>query len=742
MKSKSIPTCALCFVVAALAARFVFIAHAEEQPMPSTAGKSSIPWSEIGARAGAEYKGDGLAVARTQSGARLRCAFQRLEGEATTEGFWLRSTVTNTANERFRVLAASVGRSADGMEALPRTGAVSIDSQTVRFMRPRVVEEYSVSMDGVRQDFVVMQRPVGTEPLEVLLAVSGALVEQTPYGAQLLLEKSGRRIAYSRVRVSDATGKELSARMEVAGKSEIQNPKSEMGLVLLVNDTHAVYPIRIDPTFSDANWISMGGLPGANGAVSDAVVDGSGNLYIGGDFTVVGDVFATNIAKWNGSSWSALDSGISAPAGGPYYGGFVSALAVSGSDLYVGGQFTTAGGTPANCIAKWNGTSWSALGSGMGGGDPPGVFAVAVSGGVLYAGGQFTIAGGTPANYIAKWNGSTWSALGSGMNFRVSALAVSGSDLYAGGGFTRATNSGGVAVTVNWIAKWDGSNWSALGSGMNARVLALAMSGSDLYAGGGFTRATNSGGVAVTANYIAKWDGSSWSALGSGMNDLVSALAVSGSDLYAGGLVHKGHQQRWRGSQSQFHHQMEREQLERPGRRDARPSCASLGRVGQRPVCGGGFHGGRRERGQWDCQMERKQLESARLGNERHCVGAGSIGQRPLCGGLFLDDQRLLGHRQMERQRLERARLGDERRRPRARGLGQQPLCGRRFHDGRRELGQLHCQMERHQLEPARVGYEQLCVRPGRLRQRPVCGRLFHDSRRDDGQLHCQMGRQ
>ena len=57
------------------------------------------------------------------------------------------------------------------------------------------------------------------------------------------------------------------------------------------------------------------------------------------------------------------------------------------------------------------------------------------------------------------------------------------------------------------------------------------MSGSDLYAGGGFTTA---GGIA--ANYIAKWNGSSWSALGSGMNgDCVYALAVSGSDLYAGG---------------------------------------------------------------------------------------------------------------------------------------------------------------------------------------------------------------
>ena len=45
--------------------------------------------------------------------------------------------------------------------------------------------------------------------------------------------------------------------------------------------------------------------------------------------------------------------------------------------------------------------------------------------------------GGSSANYVAKWNGSAWSALGSGMNPYVNALAVSGSDLYAGGAFTQ-----------------------------------------------------------------------------------------------------------------------------------------------------------------------------------------------------------------------------------------------------------------------------------------------------------------
>jgi hypothetical protein len=110
---------------------------------------------------------------------------------------------------------------------------------------------------------------------------------------------------------------------------------------MVVNDADAVYPVRIDPTFSDANWVSMGGLPGANGQVNAAVIDGSDNLYIGGVFTFVGNTFATNVSEWNGSSWSALGSGISGVGDGD--GPYVSALAVSGSTLYAGGDFLTAG---------------------------------------------------------------------------------------------------------------------------------------------------------------------------------------------------------------------------------------------------------------------------------------------------------------------------------------------------------------------------------------------------------------
>jgi hypothetical protein len=269
-------------------------------------------------------------------------------------------------------------------------------------------------------------------------------------------------------------------------------------------NSNAVVVIRDPrPVFSDANWMSIAGIDSPYTYVRAAVADGSGNLYVGGAFWISG--VATNIARWNGSSWSALSSGMTN----------VFALAVSGTDLYAGGYFLRAGATPAHNIAKWNGTNWSALGSGVAGE----VFALAVLGSNVYAGGY---------SGIAKWDGSNWSDLtGSGINGIVRALAVSGSDLYA---------AGDASGPANRVAKWDGSSWSALGSDMNSYVLALAASGTNLYAAGYFTAADG-----ATARRVAKWNGNAWSALGSGLGRAdnytpsVSALAVSGNDLYAGG---------------------------------------------------------------------------------------------------------------------------------------------------------------------------------------------------------------
>ena len=524
-------------------------------PAPTVHLPQPIAWAEPGTQATAPCSGDGLAVFADEQGqVRLRCTPQQLEGEVTREGLWLTSTVPGSAAARFRVVAGSLGREGGKLRPLPGSGVVGAEAGRVCYMRRGVTEEYSVSADGVRQDFVVAQPPGGTGNLRVELTLTGTRAEATAESACLVLDGSGRKLAYSRLRVMDAEERQLTARLEVV---------SDRRLAVVVADAVAVYPVRIDPTFSDANWVNLGrGFIGGSPEVYAAVVDGAGNLYCGGGFQMAGSAWVNHIAKWNGSAWSALGSGITG-LGTPVF-----ALAVSGTDLYAAGGITTAGEVSVNNIARWDGKAWSALGSGMN----SFVYALAVFGTNLYAGGDFTTAGGRDAHYVAKWDGTAWSPLGSGMNNYVGALAVSGTDLYAGGRFTTAGGvnanhvakwdgtawsplgswtNGAVAVlavsgtdlyaagflteerginATYCVAKWDGNAWSALATEIRRGVYALAASGTDLYAGGNFTAV---GGV--NANYIAKWDGMAWSPLGSGMNNYVRALAVSGTDLYAGG---------------------------------------------------------------------------------------------------------------------------------------------------------------------------------------------------------------
>ena len=175
---------------------------------------------------------------------------------------------------------------------------------------------------------------------------------------------------------------------------------------------------------------------------------------------------------------------------------WVSALTVYNGELIAGGVFTTAGGVDASKIARWNGSIWQPLGSGVsGGGIYQGVYALTVYNGELIAGGYFKESGGVDVNSIAAWNGNSWKALGGGIDQDVHCLTAYSGELIAGGGYFEA---GGVSAKS--IARWDGSSWKAMGSGMNSIVKALTVYNGELIAGGSFTSA---GGR--SSYYWARW---------------------------------------------------------------------------------------------------------------------------------------------------------------------------------------------------------------------------------------------
>ena len=285
--------------------------------------------------------------------------------------------------------------------------------------------------------------------------------------------------------------------------------KARTGIVLIVMF------IFLPPTFSQnadetIEWFTLGdGLS----STSKAVAVLNNDIYVGGLFALAGGTLANNIAKWDGSSWSTLSSGLN---------GEVNAIAVIGNDVYVAGFFSMAGSVPVNNIAKWDGSNWSALGQGVN----ELVLCLAVSGTDLYAGGFFTMAGGDTANRIAKWDGVSWSPLGSGINNEVNAIAVSGNDVYAGGIFNIA---GGNNVTS--LAKWDGNNWADVGGGVNGIVRAISVVGNNVYVGGVFTMVGGS-----VPGRIARWDGSAWHTLGDGVDGSVFSIKQSENDLYVGGM--------------------------------------------------------------------------------------------------------------------------------------------------------------------------------------------------------------
>lgn len=283
-----------------------------------------------------------------------------------------------------------------------------------------------------------------------------------------------------------------------------------------------VYNNKYDPDAGCSKvWESLG--RGTDGQVS-VILEMGGDVYAGGSFTNAGGTVVNHIAKWDGTVWSPLGSGIN---------GDVNALAVLGTDLYAGGYFTTAGGVSASSIAKWDGSNWSALGSGIN----DTVKALVVINDELYAAGNFKDIGGITANNIAKWDGKSWSSLGNGLNIDIHSLAVIGSDLYAGGK-KKDHDMDDAAVDLKNIVKWDGSSWSTLGNGLNIDINTLAVIGADLYAGGKKKDYDWDEAVGDLKN-IVKWDGISWSTLGNGLNIDINTLAVFGSDLYAGGLKKK-----------------------------------------------------------------------------------------------------------------------------------------------------------------------------------------------------------
>jgi len=305
----------------------------------------------------------------------------------------------------------------------------------------------------------------------------------------------------------------------------LNRPRQALSALALAAAAAAV----VSAPASAAIWSPVG--TGMSGPVYDIATDASSNVYAGGEFTTAGGTAANNIAQWTGSAWSGLSSGTSGPV--------TSVLVSPGGQRYVGGFFATASFNAVSNIAQWNGLSFQPLTQGVNGS----VRAMAANASTFYAGGDFTVASGTATNNIGRWQATGWSFLGvnAALNGRVEKMAFApNGDLYVGGQFTSAN---GVAGTAR-IARWNGTQWQSVGGGIDLNIGATAQASfvedmvfdaqGNLYVGGFFTGV---GGVATPS--VAMWNGVRWSAVGSPAafnSTIVRALGFDSTGaLYAGG---------------------------------------------------------------------------------------------------------------------------------------------------------------------------------------------------------------
>lgn len=243
----------------------------------------------------------------------------------------------------------------------------------------------------------------------------------------------------------------------------------------------------------------------------------NGNLIVGG---VAGDggKYNSGIAQWNGTSWSTLGSGLQ--------GGSISALITYNGNLIAAGVFESIGGVKVNNIAQWNGTSWSPLGSAGTDRSPSNmVSSLAIYNGNLIATGEFDSIGKVRVNGIAQWNGSTWSALGNGLGFEGAgtALVIYNNNLIVTGEFDTAGTK-----TINNIAQWNGVTWDTV-------PLAYEVTGP----GGTSAVLYNANLVVWSMDSMSEWNGTRWEMIDKGVVTQSPLYPMGGNEMlsYNGKLM-------------------------------------------------------------------------------------------------------------------------------------------------------------------------------------------------------------
>ena len=296
-------------------------------------------------------------------------------------------------------------------------------------------------------------------------------------------------------------------------------------------------PFSSVQVFDGTSWVPLGPAPGVQQAGIDVLGlfdDGSGPALFAAGQAQLADGRHARVARWNGAAWVPFDPDvidINARDMIVFDDG-------SGPALYLGGARATVGGVLTESrVVRFDGSVWSAVDSGLEGVIRKLEVYDDGTGHALHAVGNLNI-GGVPAQ-VARLDGGSWTALGGVISgTTLNSLAVfddgTGPALFAGGDIP--------SLNAPEVVRWDGVAWVSIASGLEGLYIAAMTSHDDgsgpaLYAGGLLERA---GGVA--SGSLARWDGASWSPVGDStpidpVVCMLSHVDADGPAFYIGGTI-------------------------------------------------------------------------------------------------------------------------------------------------------------------------------------------------------------
>lgn len=333
--------------------------------------------------------------------------------------------------------------------------------------QPDITEWFDNGVEGMEHGYTIAARPAHLsdgEPVSLTVAVDGLTVAQQTSdddtSSVLFMDGDRDVLSYSKLLVVDALGNQLPATMEA----------TDSGVLLAYNDTHAVYPVTVDPLIGNE-----AAKLGRAAIVETEAGDQFGiSVAISGDTAIVGadgdddggvDSGCAYVLTRDADSWTVQAKLIASDAtAGDQFG---SSVAISGETVVVGAPLNSENGAESGSayVFTRSGTTWSQQAklpaSDVAAGDHFGC-SVAISGDTVVVGSylDYTDAGSV---YVFVRSGSSWTQqtklgknISSGDDYFGTSVAISGETMVVGapGDDDGGTNSGRVYLFSRSDTTW------------------------------------------------------------------------------------------------------------------------------------------------------------------------------------------------------------------------------------------------------------------------------------------------